>query len=123
MPRYAEIVVYGGLSGNPLSIDVLKLIFESKRISGFNLGDWIQQTGRQKMEEISDKLQQMFIDGILRTRIQKTITFDEIQQGLYNNLTKNVERKVIYPGRIDCHHRKSSLEPLAPCLMALSSSL
>lgn len=95
MPRYAEIVVYGGLSGNPLSIDVLKLIFESKRISGFNLGDWIQQTGRQKMEEISDKLQQMFIDGILRTRIQKTITFDEIQQGLYQYLTKMSDGKVI----------------------------
>ncbi|HPD64515.1 MAG TPA: zinc-binding dehydrogenase [Bacteroidia bacterium] len=95
MPRYAEIVVYGGLSGNPLSVDVLKLIFESKRISGFNLGDWIRQTGRQKLEEISDKLQQMFIDGILRTRIQKTITFDEIQQGLYQYLTKMSDGKVI----------------------------
>lgn len=95
MPKYSEIIIYGGLSGTPINLDILGLIFKSYRITGFNLGDWISQTPKVRFQEIADELQKKVIQGILRTKIQKTITFNEIYNGLYQYITRMSEGKVI----------------------------
>jgi NADPH:quinone reductase-like Zn-dependent oxidoreductase len=41
LPTGAEVMVYGGLSEQPVSANPAKLIFEKKKLSGFWLSDWI----------------------------------------------------------------------------------
>lgn len=96
MPPGSRVVVYGGLSGKAVSqVDVLQVIFKNKIIKGFNLNDYILNTGRQHFQEISDELQQMFISGEMKTEIQHTFLFDKIVDALKLYLGNMSKGKVL----------------------------
>jgi NADPH:quinone reductase-like Zn-dependent oxidoreductase len=79
----SELVVYGGLSGKPLSgIGLMGVIFKNKIISGFNLMDWKRELDTSEFEQVSDELQDKIISGIYKTEIQETVGLDQIVQGL-----------------------------------------
>ena len=83
MPANSELVLYGGLSGQHLShIDALGIIFNNKKISGFNLMDWIAELEQGEFEEISEYLQDMFINGIFKTDIQACYGLEEVVKGI-----------------------------------------
>ncbi len=83
----AELVVYGGLSNKPISgIDVMDVIFRNKIISGFNLVDWKNELSETDFEEISEKLQDKFIEGSYHTTISKIVKTDDIVKGLKSYL-------------------------------------
>ncbi len=79
----SELVVYGGLSGKPLSgIGLMGVIFKNKIISGFNLMDWKRELDTSEFEQVSNELQDKIISGIYKTEIQETVGLDQIVQGL-----------------------------------------
>lgn len=79
----SELVVYGGLSGKPLSdLNVMDVIFNNKIVSGFNLMDWKDEIGIEEFNNISDKLQDKFISGIYKTKISDVCSLDNIVVGL-----------------------------------------
>lgn len=83
MPNDSELVIYGGLSNKMITeIDTMGLIFNDKIISGFNLVDWKSEIETDDFNAISNELQQMFIEGILHTKIQSIVNFKDIVQGL-----------------------------------------
>ena len=83
MPNDSELVAYGGLSNKMITeIDTMGLIFNDKIISGFNLVDWKSEIETDDFNVISNELQQMFIEGILHTKIQSIVNFKDIVQGL-----------------------------------------
>lgn len=83
MPNHSELILYGGLSGQNLAnIDSLGLIFKNKILSGFNLMDWMDELEDGEFEKISDHLQNLFIQGILKTDIQGTYSLDEVVKGI-----------------------------------------
>jgi NADPH:quinone reductase-like Zn-dependent oxidoreductase len=92
MPHDAELVSYGGLSTKHISgIDSMDLIFHDKIISGFNLPEWREQMDDDFFEQVSLEMQQMFISGTYQTKIQGSIGFDNIGDGLIHclrNLSK-----------------------------------
>jgi len=83
----SELVVYGGLSNKPIAgIDLMDVIFRNKIISGFNLVEWKNELEESEFEQISEKLQDKFIDGTYNTFIQDSVTLDDIVKGLKSYL-------------------------------------
>jgi NADPH:quinone reductase len=79
----SELVVYGGLSGKPISgINVMDVIFKNKIISGFNLIDWKSEIGVDEFMKISEVLQNKFIDGTYSTSVIGYSSLDDIVKGL-----------------------------------------
>jgi NADPH:quinone reductase len=96
MPPCSELVLYGGLSGKPIeNIGVLDIIFQNKILSGFNLGDWIKSIGNEKFLKISGKLQDMFIEGVLKTEIQGRFELNNVVKALRQYLGNMSEGKVL----------------------------
>jgi len=80
---HSDLVVYGGLSNKPMSdLDVMGAIFNDKVISGFNLIDWKKQLAEGEFDEISLMLQQKFIDGTYKTKINNITSMTDILKGL-----------------------------------------
>ncbi len=83
MPPDSEVILYGGLSGADVSgIDPMTVIFDSKILSGFNLMDWMENLEDGEFEEVSDYLQDLFINGTLKTDIQGSYSYDEVVTGI-----------------------------------------
>jgi NADPH2:quinone reductase len=96
MPADAELVAYGGLSTKAVSgIDSMDLIFKDKIISGFNLPEWREQMDDDFFEQVSHEMQQLFITGKYQTKIQGSIGFDEIGDGLIAYLRNLSKGKIL----------------------------
>jgi len=96
MPADSELVVYGGLSGKPITdIDVMEVIFNNKIVSGFNLMDWKAELDEGKFEEISEKLQDKFIAGDYKTSIRESYLLDDIVAGLRSYISNMSSGKVL----------------------------
>ena len=96
MPEGSEIVVYGGLSNQPISgVDSMGLIFKDKIVSGFNLPQWRELLDDDYFEEINKEMQARFIEGKYKTRIQSRTDFDNITQGLRDYLRQMSAGKIL----------------------------
>ena len=83
MPANSELILYGGLSGQELSgFDSLGVIFNNKVLSGFNLMDWMDELVEGEFETISSFLQDLFIEGVLKTDIQGDCTMGNVVKGI-----------------------------------------
>jgi NADPH:quinone reductase-like Zn-dependent oxidoreductase len=83
MPADSGVVLYGGLSGNEVSgIDPMGVIFDRKTLFGFTLMDWMESLEEGEFEEISGYLQDLFIEGTLKTEIQGVFSHDEVVNGI-----------------------------------------
>lgn len=92
----SEIVVYGGLSGKPMeNIDVMGPIFQNKIISGFNLIDWKADLENGEFERIANHLQDKFISGTYKTKIQDSTSLDNIVKGLRNYIANMSAGKIL----------------------------
>jgi NADPH:quinone reductase-like Zn-dependent oxidoreductase len=83
----SRMIVYGGLSNKPMSgLNLMDAIFNDKIVSGFNLIDWKLNLKEGEFGNISSILQDKFIKGLYKTKISKTIGFDEVKKGLKSYL-------------------------------------
>lgn len=97
MPPGAELVVYGGLSGKQIGlINPLDIIFKSKTVRGFNLGDWKTEIGEKRFQEISGELQSLLTERVLTTRIQCAFSLDEVQQALEQYIRNMSSGKILF---------------------------
>lgn len=96
LPADSELVVYGGLSGKPMSgINTMDVIFKDKIISGFNLLGWKDELEEGGFLSIAGELQQKFIRGELKTIIRGTARFDDIVKGLKNYISNMSAGKIL----------------------------
>ncbi len=92
----SELVIYGGLSNKPgTGINTMDVIFRNKIISGFNLVDWKSELSQPDFEEISEKLQDKFIEGAYRTAISNSVAPDDIVSGLKSYLGNMSDGKIL----------------------------
>lgn len=97
LPDHSEIIVYGGLSGSSIgSIDPLEIIFKSKKISGFNLNDWMKTHRREELDEISMYIQDLIISGKLNTRIKNHFSINDIKSALKEYISDMSGGKVLF---------------------------
>ncbi|GAB4329321.1 MAG: zinc-binding dehydrogenase [Bacteroidales bacterium] len=72
LPPSSRMVMYGGLSGQPLgAIGLTGIIFKRKTISGFNLNDWLAAKTPEEWEKTSREVQHKVVDGTLSTSISE----------------------------------------------------
>lgn len=96
LPADSQLVVYGGLSGKPMSgMDTMDVIFNDKIISGFNLMEWKDELEKGEFLSIAGELQQKFISGELKTTIRGTARFDDIVKGLKNYISNMSAGKIL----------------------------
>ncbi len=97
MPEKSEVILYGGLSGKPVSgIDVLDMIFNDKSITGFNLNEWMTSISDEDFEDVSDKLQDLFISKEIVTNIQKSFDLDNVYNALRQYISNMSAGKIIF---------------------------
>ncbi len=101
MPFDAELVSYGGLSTKHISgIDSMDLIFHNKIISGFNLPEWREQMDDDFFEQVSVDMQHLFISGKYQTKIQGSVGFDNISDGLIQCLRNLSKGKMLIKAKV-----------------------
>ncbi|HZK09130.1 MAG TPA: zinc-binding dehydrogenase [Bacteroidales bacterium] len=91
-----EVIVYGGLSGQPLSgFDTLGAIFKSKTIRGFNLNGWISEKTSDEFEKVSETIQSLFTSGELATQIQASFPLDRFVDGIRQYISAMSSGKIL----------------------------
>ncbi|NCA85963.1 MAG: zinc-binding dehydrogenase [Clostridia bacterium] len=91
-----EVIVYGGLSGQPLSgFDTLGAIFGNKTVRGFNLNGWISEKTPGEFEKVSQTLQALFISGKLTTQIQASFPLDGFVEGIRQYISAMSAGKIL----------------------------
>lgn len=102
MPHDAELVSYGGLSTKNISgIDPMGLIFHDKIVSGFNLPEWREQMDDDFFEQVSLEMQHLFISGKYQTKIQGSVGFDNISDGLIHCLRHLSKGKMLIKAEVN----------------------
>jgi len=97
MPPGTEVVLYGGLSGNPVSgIDALEVIFQYKFLGGFNLDDWMFEKDETEFKKISDEIQQLFISKELETKINQSFPMVDFYNGFRAYISNMSAGKVLF---------------------------
>ena len=97
MPPDSEVHVYGGLSGQDISgISTLEVIFHNKKLSGFNLNEWIAAKSTKELQQIAYEIQDIIIKGEFKTRIQARFKLDEITEGIRTYIKSMSAGKVLF---------------------------
>jgi NADPH:quinone reductase-like Zn-dependent oxidoreductase len=96
LPINGEVIVYGGLSGQPLSgFDTLGAIFRNKTVRGFNLNGWISNKTPDESAEIAKEISSLFISGKLTTQIQGVFGFDDFVAGIRQYISAMSSGKIL----------------------------
>jgi len=96
MPAGAQVILYGALSGEPVSsVDPMSIIFQKKSLRGFNLNDWLARTEREDFVAITDEIQDMIIRGEIKTGIQGTFKLDDVVRGIRTYIKSMSAGKII----------------------------
>ncbi len=94
LPAGAEVMVYGGLSEQPVSVNPQKLIFEKKNLSGFWLSEWITHQPMLKMLFTFNKIQK-YLSEKHQTTIHKRVSLEDAVEGISLYLEKMSAGKVL----------------------------
>jgi NADPH:quinone reductase-like Zn-dependent oxidoreductase len=97
MPGGSEVVVYGGLSGKDITgISTMDVIFHNKKISGFNLNEWIANKSIKELQRIGNEIQDFIVNGDFKTEIQASFNFDEVKDGIRVYIKSMSKGKVLF---------------------------
>jgi NADPH:quinone reductase-like Zn-dependent oxidoreductase len=97
LPVGSEVIVYGGLSGKDISgISTLEVIFHNKKLSGFNLNEWMADKSSSEFQQIADEIQDFIIKGDFKTEIQSSYNLDEIKEGIRTYIKSMSAGKVLF---------------------------
>lgn len=100
MPPGSSCILYGGLSGNPVSgINSLDVIFRGKQLRGFNLNEYIASLDRNQFDKNSEFIQQMIITGKLKVNIAGSFPLEDVVKGIRTYIKNMSGGKVLLVGR------------------------
>ena len=97
LPDHTSIVLYGGLAGGSISaIEPFDIIFRDKKLIGFNLTDWKSTKTKEEFQAINNYLQQLIIEGKIRTKIQAEFKLDDVINGIRTYIKSMSEGKILF---------------------------
>lgn len=97
LPPFSRIVLYGGLAGGSLSgINPMDIIFKGKTLEGFNLSNWIAGKTNEEFEEVNDKIQDLIIEGKVKTNIQASFPLDDVVNGIRTYIKSMSAGKILF---------------------------
>ncbi len=74
-----RMLVYGTLSGEPLTIDPRTLMTGQKRVEGFWMSEWVRQQSRITMGLLFTKLGKLIQSGVLATEVGATFPLNDVR--------------------------------------------
>lgn len=96
LPPASTVYLYGALSQSPCaSIDPIEIVFHKKSLTGFFLGNWMEQRGKLGVIRAASKVQRLLIDGRIATTIQRRLTLDEAAHGMQQYVANMTDGKVL----------------------------
>ena len=81
MPRGSRMIVYGGLSMQPVTIGLDDLIFRHKQVEGFWLSTWMPTLSPAHLQSIWQE-EQTHIGGTFKTDVRARYPIDQIAEAL-----------------------------------------
>ncbi|HWS53689.1 MAG TPA: zinc-binding dehydrogenase [Pyrinomonadaceae bacterium] len=81
MPKGGRAVVYGALSQEGCLVDPRSLIFESKRVEGFWLSEWLGRQNAVRRIIVAGKVQKL-LAGELKTEVRARLPLERAAEGL-----------------------------------------
>lgn len=81
MPKGGRAVVYGALSHEGCLVDPRSLIFESKRVEGFWLSEWLRGQNALRRILVAGKVQKL-LSGELKTEVRARLPLERAAEGL-----------------------------------------
>ncbi len=98
MPRRAQVIVYGALSGSPCQVNPGSLIFKKQQVSGFWLSGWLPRFGLPGLLYTGWQVQKL-LENELKTDIQACLPLEEATRGLEMYQQGMTQGKVLFePG-------------------------
>ncbi len=97
LPVKSEVVLYGGLAGVSVQeLNPFNIIFQGKKLSGFNLTEWIENKGKEEFEKINHEIQDLIIEGKVKTEIQAIFKLDDVVEGVRTYIKSMSGGKVLF---------------------------
>ncbi len=85
-----RLLLYGTLSGEPLTIDPRTLMTGQRRVEGFWMSEWVRQQNRITMGLLFTKLGKLIQSGVLATEVGATFPLNDVRAAV---------RQAALPGR------------------------
>jgi NADPH:quinone reductase-like Zn-dependent oxidoreductase len=96
LPPGSELVMYGALSGAQLSgINPMELIFKRKKITGFNLYDWIVQKSPTELGKITEDFQDMMIRGEIHNKVRDIFPLHQVADAVRKYIKSMSDGKIL----------------------------
>lgn len=77
-----RMLVYGALSGEPLTFDPRALIVGQKRVEGFWLGDWVRQQRLLVKYRLMKRIGRLLLAGILTSAVGATYPLEQVKEAV-----------------------------------------
>ena len=101
LPKGGEVIIYGSLSQEALTVDPRSFIFHNKKISGFRLPEWIKHQNILKLFSSFKKIQK-FLTETHGIRIDRRVSLREAEKAIEGYMENMTSGKVlIKPGNED----------------------
>ncbi|XP_018563523.1 enoyl-[acyl-carrier-protein] reductase, mitochondrial-like [Anoplophora glabripennis] len=85
----STLVVYGGMSKQPVSIPVSALIFKDIHVCGFRIAKWMEENNRNEhWQKMLDELISLMVNKELKGSVHKIIDSDNYKEALNNTITE-----------------------------------
>jgi len=94
-PKGSHLIVYGGLSGQPLPVTGGELIFDGKRVSGMWLSRWMTQRNPLRQLQTANTVQSL-LAGDLSSPIQARLPLQDVARGLEQYANNMSAGKVLF---------------------------
>jgi NADPH:quinone reductase-like Zn-dependent oxidoreductase len=75
---YGNLIVYGALSGEPLTVRGGLAIGRQPTIRGMWIGQWLQDGPADRIGLAFERLNELFADGSLKPRVERTFPLPEV---------------------------------------------
>jgi NADPH:quinone reductase-like Zn-dependent oxidoreductase len=96
LPPTSTVYLYGALSQTPCGgIDPIEVVFHKKSLTGFFLGNWMENRGALGVIRAASKVQRMLIERRIETTIQRRLSLDEVVDGLQQYASRMTDGKVL----------------------------
>ncbi|MEM8613936.1 MAG: zinc-dependent alcohol dehydrogenase family protein, partial [Cyanobacteria bacterium P01_H01_bin.105] len=89
------IVLYGGMSNKPASIEVASVLFSDVRVRGFWLMPWLLKTSKKEQTRVYGELTMAVAAGILHAPVEKLFLLDEITDAITYTMAGERKGKVL----------------------------
>jgi NADPH:quinone reductase-like Zn-dependent oxidoreductase len=90
-----RMLIYGTLSGEPLSVDPRVLIAGDKQIAGFWLSNWVRRQSPWTMLKLFRQIKKLMTVGVLTTEVGASYPLDEILSAVKHADTPGRSGKVL----------------------------